>query len=755
MTSVRLPFATPTERLATYFDTDQPRVAFEDREIDDVALLLEQCGHIASKCPRTYILLRTIGRLDTIDRLVKVGFSDQLFPVEPRSLPSFLEPSVKSAVVQHQSIILTKSLDLENGRHRHFAPEEVLPFDILGRLGSGGYGQVDRIVSKTSYRQFALKRIRRRAAFGNTSSREALKGFLNEMKIMRSLEHRHIVQYIGSYTDKSFLGLVMSPVAETDLATYTEALCAQYATTQPERSPSPFYLQTQATAGEMVANLRTFFGCLTAALAYLHDQNIRHKDIKPQNILVSKDNVLFSDFGLSRDFGDDVGSTTSGITPASARYCAPEVATYEARNTSSDIWSLGCVFLEMSAAMHGMNVSGIKTFFDNSSSHGTHYHANPAATTQMIRELENVGDRRNRRALTWIEKMVLVDRVARPTAAQVLDMITMPEASDQDESPNMFCGICCVPYLESDSMDSLADDFDNITAVLRQNPGLKEARREIQSQTPELPPADTPKPINPVKPPDRPEKEIQPSPRPTEAESHESVKPWFPPQFSAPSTSSSAQDNLQLKEKSPVVRGHDNMKPLPSIDASSGPTRPPKLSQNPFLKNQIAAATNPHLDDKAGENRLQAADEHAKTPNGTLSSGISPSSANKVSGETVLRKSTMNLGDNRHKVEAKLAPGGDVPADLVVVVDAAEPSASDVHTAKPRSNTLVSQKVFGEPLSTSIKYASYELRDFKTIGGSYLNGPIPLVVAKFCDFVRNDRKSCAEGLDRLGIHSPA
>lgn len=68
---------------------------------------------------------------------------------------------------------------------------------------------------------------------------------------------------------------------------------------------------------------------------------------------------------------------------------------------------------------------------------------------------------------------------------------------------------------------------------------------------------------------------------------------------------------------------------------------------------------------------------------------------------------------------------------------------------------LDSRKVFGEPLSTSIAYAFYELRNFKTIGGSYLNGPIPLVVAKFCDFVRNDCKCCAEGLDRLWTQFPS
>ena len=132
------PFVTPTERLAAFFDSSSPRATFEDSDIDEVALLLEQCHHVASACPRTYILFRTVGHLDAIEQLVKVGFGDQWFPVDSRSLPSFLEPSVRSAVVQQQGIILTKSLDLENGRHRHFTPSEALPFEILGRLGSGG-----------------------------------------------------------------------------------------------------------------------------------------------------------------------------------------------------------------------------------------------------------------------------------------------------------------------------------------------------------------------------------------------------------------------------------------------------------------------------------------------------------------------------------------------------------------------------------------------------------------------------------------
>jgi serine/threonine protein kinase len=394
--------------------------------------------------------------------MVKEGFGDQWFPVEHRSLPNFLDPSIKTVIVQRQGMILTKSIDLENGRHRHFAPTEALPFEILGRLGSGGYGQVDKIKSKISFRHYALKRVRRRAAFGN-NSREGMKIFINELRIVSSLKHRHFVEYIGSYTDKSYLGLVISPVADSDLASYMQRMC--------DRADDTSHTHDQATTAEMCINLKTYFGCLAAALTYLHSQSIRHKDIKPQNILVAKGNVLFSDFGLSRDFADDGGSTTSGLTPASPRYCAPEVAIYEARNTSSDVWSLGCVFLEMTAALHGLDVNWIKTYFATYGSQAPHFHSNPDATQQLLYSWETSWNRDDKLPLLWIKQMVSIDRQQRPTAARVLELITTTDLGESISTN--FCGICCVPDNDTDSCDSLADDFDALTAVPLSNPAIK------------------------------------------------------------------------------------------------------------------------------------------------------------------------------------------------------------------------------------------------------------------------------------------
>ncbi|KAF1949225.1 kinase-like protein [Byssothecium circinans] len=478
-------FATPSDRLASFFDPSQPREAFNDAEIDEISNLLGLCSHAASRCPRTYIVLRAIGEDQLLDRLLDEGFNDQWFPVQSQGLPHFLSPSVKARIIQAQEKILTKSLGVENGRHSHFKPDDALPFNILSRLGSGGYGQVDRIESRISFRHYALKRIRRRAAFG-VNSRESMKRFLAEIQIIKRLQHRHVIEYIGSYTDKTYLGLIMSPVAEMDLAALLDQISAHVeAGSFRTANSSTSWLHEQALATEMCATLRTFYGCLAAALAYLHDRSVRHKDIKPQNILIHRGSVLLTDFGLSRDFADDIGSTTSGLTATTPRYCSPEVASFEARNTSADIWSLGCVFFEMSAALRGYNIEWIKRYFAANSSKSTHFHANHEAYSQLVSEWEAIDDPKDSIPLRWIRKMLSKDQHLRPNTATLLAEITCPE--EMEYAPTAFCGICCIPDDASDTEDSLADmsimdvpcscrpvDTSGNNMIIRDQPSLPE-----------------------------------------------------------------------------------------------------------------------------------------------------------------------------------------------------------------------------------------------------------------------------------------
>ena len=422
---------TVLSRLSDFFVEDKEGGAqYTDLEIGQISSLLNHLNPRWSKVPRTYIILRTISCLNLLDEFIDLGFSDHWFPVTERSLPYCLHPSHRSEFVAAQDLVITKSMGLEKGeegQHCYFRGNEPLPFEEKGILGSGGFGQVDKVLSLTSFKEYARKRVPRNKAFGGRGTEE-VKQFVAEIETLKRLKHRHVVEFVGSYTDARYIGLIMSPIAEMDFSTYL-------ARADP------------AKHGE----LRTFFGCLARALEFLHGQKVRHKDIKPGNILVRGGNVLFTDFGLSFDFTDADGSTTvsmvNGMTP---RYCAPEVAALEPRNTASDIWSLGIVFLEMITVLKGKTVEFMYEFFKRHGSRQNFVRTNRAALLELVAELQETGNMSDNRTLEWVQQMLLTEQQLRQTAAALVASIIA--AGKQEDGNGPFCGMCCV---------SLDDDFSD------------------------------------------------------------------------------------------------------------------------------------------------------------------------------------------------------------------------------------------------------------------------------------------------------
>jgi tetratricopeptide (TPR) repeat protein len=423
---------TVSRRLSDFFpEGNQRQTAYTDSEIQQVSLLLRQINLQWSKVPRTYIVLRTIGCLDLLDSFIDRGFSDHWFPMTERKLAKFLRPSRCSQFVAAQDLVMTKSMDLEKGQHCFFREHEPLPLEMKGILGSGGFGQVDRVLSLISFREYALKRVSRSTAFSGRGT-ECVKQFIAEIGILKRIDHHHVVEFVGSYTDPKYMGLIMFPVADMDLSTYL----ARADTTRH---------------GE----LRTFFGCLARALEFLHEQSIRHKDIKPSNILVHGGKVLYTDFGLALDFTDKDGSTTASMVNGfTRRYCAPEVANYESRNTSSDIWSLGVVFLEMTAVLKGKTVEYAYDFLEKHGSQQAFVRTNPTGTTALITELKGTGSPTDNTALVWVQDMVMLQQQMRPTAASLMGSII--STGEKGDGNGAFCGICCA------SSDEVLSDFDEL-----------------------------------------------------------------------------------------------------------------------------------------------------------------------------------------------------------------------------------------------------------------------------------------------------
>jgi WD40 repeat protein/tRNA A-37 threonylcarbamoyl transferase component Bud32 len=230
---------------------------------------------------------------------------------------------------------MSNPIHVSEGDDLDITNRKFLPYEHIETLGVGGYASVEMVRDTTNGRVFAHKRFRR---YHGPYIDKFKKEFQNEVKIIRRLHpHPHIIRVFATYVCGREVGMILTPVADCgDLATY---------------------LQTIADSGkppttEQCTILERAFGCLASGLAFIHEQTIRHKDIKPQNILIHQGLVIYTDFGIALDASEYDNTTTTGTAYAfTYRYCAPEVATSARRNRKSDVFSLGCVFTEILAIL--------------------------------------------------------------------------------------------------------------------------------------------------------------------------------------------------------------------------------------------------------------------------------------------------------------------------------------------------------------------------------------------------------------------
>jgi hypothetical protein len=187
--------------------------------------------------------------------------------------------------------------------------------------------------------------------------RKTITGLPSEFQIMQGLKHNHIVAFVSSFAQEDKFGVLMYPLAPYNLAQYLEEV-------------SDYNSKYGKLHQPRVKTLLTGLGCLSSALFYLHvRQNIKHKDIKPENILVDRHgSVLLADFGISKQYQGD--TVTCGPTAFTEKYAAPEVAAQDSRDLSADIFSLGCVFLEMATVILGESLKSLhREVFDGSDGH--------------------------------------------------------------------------------------------------------------------------------------------------------------------------------------------------------------------------------------------------------------------------------------------------------------------------------------------------------------------------------------------------
>ena len=198
-----------------------------------------------------------------------------------------------------------------------------------------------------------------------TSSPEAAN---SEGNAMRGLRHPHVVALLGVFWHGMNDHIAMFPAGRCDLGDFLTCISKKikagdtvavtpdrrHMGNDEPREPKyawPFNLPLR----RQLDFIQKYFLCLCRALEYLHESQIRHKDIKLENVIIDDSGqVVFVDFGISKHWENATEERTQEMHGACTRRNAPpELAEGEVRDRRSDVWSLGCVFLDMVSVLFG------------------------------------------------------------------------------------------------------------------------------------------------------------------------------------------------------------------------------------------------------------------------------------------------------------------------------------------------------------------------------------------------------------------
>lgn len=196
-------------------------------------------------------------------------------------------------------------------------------FEIVKSLGEGAFSKVYKVTRKSDNEEYALKKVK----IGQLKKKEK-ENALNEIRILASIDHLHIVAYKEAFIDPADgdLCIVMEYLGGGDLYMKIKE-CKRKRALLPESLVWKYLAQ------------------MVSGLKQLHSMGILHRDLKCANVFISTDlkMVKLGDLNVSKIAENSLVYTQTG-TPF---YASPEVWRDEPYDSKSDIWSLGCVIYEM------------------------------------------------------------------------------------------------------------------------------------------------------------------------------------------------------------------------------------------------------------------------------------------------------------------------------------------------------------------------------------------------------------------------
>ena len=209
---------------------------------------------------------------------------------------------------------------------------QIGPYVVERELGAGGMGVVYRCSHEDTGEQVALKTVR-------LLRKRLLNGIRREIEALARIKHPGIVEIVDQGVHDGIPWYAMGLVDGVTLHRHEHILAWQES------------VLNGAIDADKLTKLLTLLRGVCASLTHIHLIGMVHRDLKPGNILVTRDGrPVLVDFGLNSSFGGAFGREILEVDPAMAGttyYMSPEQIRGELVDARADLYSFGCIMYEL------------------------------------------------------------------------------------------------------------------------------------------------------------------------------------------------------------------------------------------------------------------------------------------------------------------------------------------------------------------------------------------------------------------------